>query len=677
MVRQVPEVTTQATIAAEIDALRASRPHRAEAICREFLDENPGSVDLLRLLGHALTKQARYPEAEQVVRQALALKPDFPHLHEDLASVLAMQQRFEEAVPSLERAIRLEPRLPLAHKKLGEALAALGRGREADAAFEEFFEQDTGKGQVAIALEHLRSGRQDEAVETLRTALRENPDNIDAMRCLAQVYVREKERLGDAEALLRRATLLAPDYVAAWMLLGGILHESGRHSESVDVFRRVTAIEPRHVAGWTGLGNAYSYAGDVERSRESYVRAVSLDPRAPGAQMGLGHVLKTLGDQPGSLRAYRAAIAVKPGFGEVYWSMANLKVFRFQDAEVTAMEEQLRRDDLSASEEIHFRFALAKAYEDRCDYDRAWHQYDTGNHKQRQQVFHDPVAFEVRHEEIIKVFDREFLERHAGQGFESAAPIFIVGLPRSGSTLVEQILASHSQVEGTQELPTLSRLAASIGRYHRDQKQYPHTVRDLRGRDFRAYGRQYVEEACAFRTTGKPHFTDKLPNNFSHVGLIHLILPNAKIINTRRHPFDSCLGAYKQLFAKGQDFTYDMTELAVYYRKYHETIQHWHRVLPDKVLDVHYEETVTDLESQVRRILAHCGLPFETGCVRFYETDRPVKTASSEQVRQPIYTRALGYWRHYEQHLGIWQEELGDILEELPEAVRNAGLVQP
>jgi sulfotransferase family protein len=232
-------------------------------------------------------------------------------------------------------------------------------------------------------------------------------------------------------------------------------------------------------------------------------------------------------------------------------------------------------------------------------------------------------------------------------------------------------------VEGTQELPTLTHLVSSIGRYRRDSKQYPYAVRDLKPKNFRAYGRQYLEEAAIYRFTDKPYFTDKLPNNFSHVGLIHLILPNAKIINARRHPFDSCLGAYKQLFGKGQHFTYDMLELAEYYRKYHETMQHWHRVLPGKVLDVHYEETVTDLETQVRRILAHCGLPFEEGCVQFHQTDRAVKTASSEQVRQPIYTRALGYWRHYEKHLGMWQEQLADIIDELPESVRNAGVNQP
>jgi tetratricopeptide (TPR) repeat protein len=675
--RQIPEANAKASFEKALEALRVNRPHRAEAICREHLVESPGSVNHLRLLGHSLLKQARYLEAEQVVRQALALRPDFPHLHEDLGSIFAMQQRFAEAEPCFREAIRLEPGLPLAHRKLGEVLAALGRGLEADAAFEEYFEQDADKGRVATSIDHMRAGRKAAAIEALHGALRESPDNVDAMRCLAHIYIQDKERLSDAEALLRNATSLAPDYAAAWMLLGGLLHELGRHPESVRAFRRVTELEPRNAAGWTGLGNAHSFAGDTEQSREAYVQAVTLDPHAPGAQMGLGHVLKTLGDQAGSLRAYRAAIAAKPDFGEVYWSMANLKVFQFEDAEIDAMEEQLKRNDLTDSAAIHFRFALGKAWEDKGDYDRAWHYYDTGNQKQRRQVFHDPLMTDQRHDQIIEVFNREFLQRHAGAGDESTAPIFIVGLPRSGSTLIEQVLASHSQVEGTQELPTLTHLVSLIGRYRRDHTQYPYAVRDLKARNFRAYGRQYLEEAASYRFTDKPYFTDKLPNNFSHVGLIHLILPNAKVINARRHPFDSCLGAYKQLFGKGQHFTYDMSELADYYRKYHETMQHWHRVLPGKVLDVHYEETVTDLEAQVRRILAHCGLPFEEACVQFHQTDRAVKTASSEQVRQPIYSRALGYWRRYEKHLGTWKEELADILDELPETVRNAGINQP
>ncbi len=674
MVRQVPEVARDRSVAAALEALRDNQPLRAEFICREFLERTPGSVDHLRLLGNALGRQGRHTEAEQVVRQAISLMPDLPFLHEDLGSLLALQERYAEAVPCFEQAIRLEPQLPLAHKKLGQALAALGRGSEADESFEEFFDRDPARGKVAVALDHLRAGRKEEALDTLRAALRENADNIDALRVLAQLYWKEDKQLSDAEALLRRVTKLKPGHTMAWTMLGGILLESNRHAEAMECYLAAIRTDTGCAVAWSGLGIAHSHAGDVDKAIEAFERAISLRPGNANVHLSYGHALKTRGDQPAALRAYRAAIAAKPDFGEVYWSMANLKVFRFEDAEIRAMEEQVARDDLNDTSDIHFRFALAKAYEDRGDFDRSWHYYESGNERQRKTVFHDPVAMELRHEQIESVFTPELFGKFAGQGHESAAPIFIVGLPRSGSTLVEQILASHSQVEGTAELPTLVHLAFSIGRYRADRKRYPESVRDLRGRDLKAYGRQYIEEAAAFRSTGRPFFTDKMPNNFSHVGLIHLILPNAKVINARRHPFDSCLGGFKQLFAKGQHFTYDLADLAAYYRQYHETMKYWHRVLPGKVLDVHYEETVTDLETQVRRILAHCGLPFEEACLNFHENKRAVKTASSEQVRKPIYTDALGYWRRYEKHLGTWQQELGDIVDTLPETVRNAGL---
>ena len=678
MVRQVPEITPapkakQASVKAALEALRVNRPLRAEEICRDFLDRNPGSVDHLRLLGHALSKQERYADAEQTVRLALSLRPDFPHLHEDLGSVLALQGRHKEAVPCFERAIQLEPRLPRAHQKLGQSLALLGRGREADAAFEEFFEQAPAKGQVALAMNHLRADRKSEAIDTLRSALRDDPDNVDAMRCLAGIYMREEGRVSDAEALLRRATTRAPDFVAAWSMLANLLRESDRHREAIDCFKTVATLEPDNPAAWAGLGATYAHVGEVQKSIDAYDRSLALNWGVAGVHMGYGHVLKTAGDQSRALEAYRAAIRLRPDFGEVYWSMANLKVFRFKSEEVAAMEEQVSRTDLSESADVHFRFALGKAHEDKGDYEAAWHYYDSGNQRQRKRVSHDPVVNEIRHEEIIEVISREFLESRAGAGFDAPDPILIVGLPRSGSTLIEQILASHSLVEGTAELPTLSRVADSIGRYRRDHVVYPKSVLDLRTKDFRAYGQQYIEETRNYRSTSRPFFTDKLPNNFSHVGLMHLILPNAKIINARRHPCDSCLGSYRQLWGEGQHFTYDMMELAAYYQQYHLTMKHWHDVLPGKVLDVHYEETVTDLETQVRRILTHCGLPFEEACVRFHETQRPVKTASSEQVRQPLYTGALGYWRRYEKHLGLWLEEFADIIAELPEVVRNAG----
>jgi tetratricopeptide (TPR) repeat protein len=674
VVRQIPEVGHDRQIEAALNALQAGRAARAEAICRERLGRDPESVEFLRLLAQALLRQSRLAEAELVVRKALALRPSYPPSQEDLGSILMMQGRHEEAVRIFEHALQLDQGLPLAQKNLGRCLAALGRAAEADAAFEKFFEQDRTRVRVAFALDHLKAGRKEEAIRELRRAVRDDPDDVDALRHLAQIFLQDEQRQSDAEAILRRVTALTPGYADAWAMLGTLLHRARRCEEASQCNAKATELDPGHAIAWSGLGNDYARIGRMEESAEAYRRAVELEPKAAGVQMSYAHVLKSIGSQSEALAAYRRAVALKPELGEAYWSMANLKVVRFEDAEVAAMEAQVRRDDLAASPDIHFRFALGKAYEDKGDYDRAWEYYLSGNQKQRAQVFHDPVGFEVRHERIAEVFSGEFMQSHAGEGFESDAPIFIVGLPRSGSTLVEQILASHSQVEGTLELPTLGNIAESIGRYRRDRVEYPLTVRSLRPRDFRAYGRQYLEETQPYRATDLPRFTDKLPNNFSHIGLAHLILPNAKVINARRHPLDSILGNYKQLFGMGQNFTYDLTELIMYYQQYHAIMKHWHALLPGKVLDVHYEETVGDLETQVRRILGHCGLPFEEACLRFHETQRAVRTASSEQVRQPLYTRSLGNWRRYEKHLAPWMADLEGIIAELPESVRNAGL---
>ncbi|MSQ97905.1 MAG: sulfotransferase family protein [Xanthomonadales bacterium] len=674
MTMSQPPVKKPESLASALAALQANRPLRAEEICRDYLLLNPGCKDHIRLLSHALMKQGRLKEAEDQVRFALSMEPKSPLLLEDLGSIFALQDRFAEAIPWFEAAIKHEPTLPLVHKKLGQALAALGKGKEADQEFREYLELDTDKGLVASAVEQMQAGRFDEAVTSLKNILRDNPENVDAMRYLAGIYYSKKLHLDDAEALLRHATQLAPGFVAAWMLLGPVLMERAKFLDAIAAFGEATRLAPQDAEAWGGLGNAHARASNVEESVQAFARSVALDPNSPGIQMGYAHVLKTIGDQAGALQAYRAAIREKPGFGEVYWSMANLKVFKFEKHEVTAMEQQLERDDLKTSPEIHFRFALGKAYEDRRDYDRAWHYYHSGNELQRTQIQYDLNEFELRQAKIMEVFSREFLAARAGQGCKAADPIFIVGLPRSGSTLIEQILASHSQVEGTAELPILSKIASSIGRYRRDNVQYPQAVRDLRAKDLTAYGEQYLEDTRRHRATDRPYFTDKLPNNFSHIGLVSVILPNARIINTRRHPMDSCLGAYKQLFGQGQNFTYDMFEIAEYYRQYHALMTHWHSALPGKILDVHYEETVTDLEGQVRRVLEFCGLPFEHQCLKFYTTERAVKTASSEQVRQPIYRGALGKWRRYERHLGVWQEVLDDIVRELPETVRNAGL---
>lgn len=667
-------ISKDKSISTAIEAIKAGRPLRAEEICRDYLEEHPGCADHLRLLGHALMKQNRLQEAEEQIRFAMELRPNYPQLHEDLGSVLGLQQRFEESIPPLEKAIQLEPTLPLAHKKLGRALAAVGRGKEADEAFTEFFERDPEKGKIALAADHIKAGRHDEAITAFRAILRKNPDNIDALCFLSLAYVKGGKAKADAEALLRRATQLAPDHVSAWLNLGALLAEQSKYLEAIECFKNATKLESAHAAAWAMLGNAYGHASYPEKSARAFKKSLDLNPEVAHNQMGLAHVLKTIGDQQGALAAYREAIRLRPQFGEVYWSMANLKIFNFENEEVDAMLEQVGRDDLSESEDVHFRFALGKALEDRKDYDRAWHYYHTGNQNKRMTVQYDPTEARNRRKHIREVFNREFLGENEGHGLDAPDPILILGMPRSGSTLIEQILSSHSQVEGTAELPSLGNLSAAIGRYRTDNVQFPHTCLNLRRKDWQAYGQQYINETRRYRETDKPFFTDKLPNNFPLVGLLHLMLPNARVINTLRHPLDTLLGNYKQLFGHGQNFTYDMHDLADYYQQYHATIQHWHEVLPGKVLDVHYEDTVLDLEGQVRKVLDHCGLGFEESCVHYHENTRSVKTASSEQVRQPIYTGALGTWRRYEQHLDFWKEEMADIIAKLPENVRNAGL---
>ena len=657
-----------------IEALRSGKPDVAETLCREHLNSHPASVKHLQLLGHALMQLRRFGEAETQLKIAIALAPDYPPLAEDLGSALAQQRKFEEAIPFFEQAIRQDPGLANAHKKLGQALAAVGRGKDADEAFKVFFEKDPETGAVAVGAEHMRAGREDEAVQCFRQSLKDNPDNVDAMLFLAAVYLKRRKTRGDAEALLERATQIAPGFTQAWLDLGQTYLKRAKRMEAIEAFTQATVLEPDNGNAWARLAGAHSSAGYPEQAAEAFRKAIALAPNVANFHMGQGHALKTLGDQPASLRAYREAIRLKPSFGEVYWSMANLKVFKFEDEEVASMEEQLKNTGLSEATDVHFRFALGKAYEDRKDYDQAWAHYHSGNERQRQLLEYDSVDNSVRQDAIRSYFTRDLLSKAEGNGYADEGPIFIVGLGRSGSTLIEQILASHSQVEGTEELSVLGKLSDSIGRYRPDGKHYPEILDTFRPIDWRALGLEYLDGAKRYRMTDKPIFTDKLPNNFPFVGLLHLILPNAKIINARRHPIDACLGNYKQLFGRGQNFTYDIFDLADYYKEYCLTMDHWNEVLPGKVLDVHYEETVTDLEGQVARILEHCDLRFEEQCVRFHETERAIKTASSEQVRQPIYTGALGKWRDYESHLDEWQDALGAIIDQLPDVVKNAGL---
>ena len=605
------------------------------------------------------------------MRLASSIAPNYAALYEDLGSLEALSGNLDAAIEHLQQAVLRDPTIASAQKKLARALADAGRHDEIDAVMEDYFEQNEDAALVAAGAEHYRGQRYDDAESVLVKALRKSPQNIDAMRFLAMVYHKQGKKLSDAEALLRKATTIAPDFHQAYSNLGRVLIDNDKSDQAIATYQKLISLKPDDDDAYAGLGRAYAHTGDIDSAAEAYRKSIALNPEVPSIHMAMAHMLKTQGQQSGALEHYRQAIRLKPDLGESYWSMANLKTCRFEPSEMAAMEEQLLSSTLSERARVNFEFALAKAYEDKRDYSQAWDHYHAGNQKKREVIDYDPVEHEVHLQHVKEVFSSEFFAEHASAGYQEAGPIFIIGLPRSGSTLVEQILASHSQVEGTAELPNLGAIATGTGKYRHDGLTYPQTASILTARDFAAYGKDYLKQVAHHRVEGTPYFIDKMPNNFIHVGWIKLTLPNARIINTRRHPIDSCLGAYKQLFAKGQDFTYDMLELSEFYRTYVDIMDHWRAVLPGAVLDVHYEDTVTDLEAQVRKLLDFCGLPFEEQCLRFHETRRAVKTASSEQVRKPIYRSALGLWKKYGDALDTWQEDLAQIIDDLPDSVKD------
>jgi tetratricopeptide (TPR) repeat protein len=648
-----------------IAAVNAGDLGRAEALCRATLASHPRDVNALGLLGAVLVKLNRDEEAEAALRRVIALAPAFAKPHEDLGYLLVRLGRPAEALVLLQRATQLDVTQESAWHTLGKALAMLGRGREADGAFERCFALSPERRLMALAAEHQREGRLAEAAQLYRRVLRQRPRNVDALRLLAAIALRNG-KADKAERLLERAIAIAPDFLAALLDLGRLRKEQDRYEEALQCFDRALALEPDNPQVHYLRGATLAPAALTAEATAAYERCLELRPAHAGALLGIGHLHKTVGRAADAVAAYRACIDARPDGGEAWWSLANLKTYRFSDAEVATMQKRLDAGGLTVQSEVNLLFALAKAHEDRGEYEAAWEHYRAGNTRQRAEVSYDPVHTEITNDRLVDVFGAEFLASRAGSGsvgLPDPAPIFIVGLPRSGSTLLEQVLASHSQVEGTSELPYLSRVALSLNSRRADGLHYPEVLRELPDPAFREMGEAYMRQARLHRQTAKPRFIDKNPNNFPHVGLLALILPQARIIDARRHPLDATVSCYRQLFARGQPFTYDLNELGEYWLQYQRMMDHWAEVLPGRVLTVQYEDVVADLPGQAARLLAFCGLPWEDGCLRFHATERAVRTPSAEQVRQPIYADAVGRWRRYEPHLGELLEVLAPVRE--------------
>jgi tetratricopeptide (TPR) repeat protein len=662
-------LATKSTLFEAVDLINSGRVTEAEALCRAAVARNADDVNMTALLGATLLKARKIAEAEKYLRQSIQLAPNFAKPYSDLGLLLLQSRRAEEAASVLQQAAQLEPGDGDVWFNLGKSLALLGQGRAADAAFEKSFELNPERKALALAAEHQQQGRADQAERLLRELLRNQPDNVDALRLLGVLSL-AAGRLQEAERLLKRATHMAPDFAEAQLDLGRVYKEQHKLQAAIEAFERAIALEPGNFLTHFLLGSVLSPAARTEDAITAYRKVLELRPRHSGAWLGLGHALKTAGQQEEAIAAYRECLRLRPGSGETWWSMANLKTYRLSDEDIAAMQQQLAKQEGSGEDEegfstqsrVNMLFALAKAYEDRGDDQLAWHYYELGNSTQRMQENYDPVRTEVVNDEIIKVFNAGFLQKNTGLGHPSKEPIFIIGLPRSGSTLLEQILASHSQVEGTSELPYVSLISNTAGRNRADGLVYPRALGDANPGKWAEMGQTYLDLARIHRSEGKPRFIDKMPNNFPHVGLIHLMFPNAKIIDARRYPLDSTLSCYRQLFARGQSFVYDLTDIGEYFLQYQRMMDYWHEVLPGRVLTVQYEDMVTDFDHQLARLLEYCDLPFEESCSRFWETSRPVRTASSEQVRQPIYTKSIHRWRRYEDQLGELIEVLQPIL---------------
>jgi len=649
-VRRIRELVKERELAPALSATEA------------LLATVPENRDVLYLRARAQRLSGATAAALATLAELERLHPRFSRLYEERGLCHVVLKEAPQAISALLEAVHINPALSASWSMLEGLYRMTGQATNAAAAAAHVATLKQLPSEVVAATGLFSDGELGAAEELVRAFLLRHGHHVEAMRLLARIGI-ERDVLDDAQLLLEGVLELAPDYQAARADYVRVLNERHLYKEAREQAARLLATDPanrdfRTVHALTSVG-----LGQHERAIGEYRGLLEGAAQPAELHLSIAHSLKTLGRTSEAIGEYRAAAAARPGFGDAYWSLANLKTYRFEEAEVAAMRAAEAAPLTSVVDRYHLCFALGKALEDAGEYAQSFRFYERGNALRRDASRYRPEAHEENTRLQKAVCTPELFARHAGGGATAADPIFIVGLPRSGSTLIEQILASHSQVEGTHELADVPRIVAGLRGREADagNPHYPDALGRMSEGDFRRLGEKYLADTRVYRT-GKPRFIDKMPNNFRHIGLIHLMLPNATIIDARREPMACCFGNFKQLFATGQEFTYGVEDIARYYRTYLELMRHWDRVLPGRVLRVQHEDLVDDLEGNVRRLLGHCGLDYEAASVEFHKTERSVRTASSEQVRQPIYRDGLEQWRHFEPWLGTLRAALGDAL---------------
>jgi tetratricopeptide (TPR) repeat protein len=625
-----------------------------------LLDSEPDDFEALYMSAVCRRYRREYDTALETLRTLMTLAPEHGRAHQEEGHTWRDMGRPDQALAAYARATRFNPALVSAWREQHRILEAKGLSAEAAQVKAQLDYLGKLPRPLIAVMDLIGQGKLLRAEDLCRQFLEKVPHHVAAMRLLADIGLRLGV-LDDAEFLLEAAVRFEPGNVPARIDYIQALRKRQKFHQALEQARYLLDQAPENPQFQSLFAIESMQSGDYDTAIEAFDKVLARLPGDPTTLTSKGHALKTSGNYEASVRTYQEALKSKPGHGEAWYSLANLKVYTFTDDELAQMLVRLEDRHLSHADRVYLSFALGKAYEDRQDYASSFEHYAQGNRLKQAQSRYDADAITSDLEAQKRVCTTALFERRTGAGCPAPDPIFIVGLPRAGSTLLEQILSSHSQVDGTLELPNILSLAQRLRRRARTGKagRYPEVLSDLDEAELAEFGEEYIRDTRVHRR-GAPFFIDKMPNNFRHLGLIRLILPRAKIIDARRHPMACCFSGYRQLFAEGQEFSYDLADVGRYYRDYVQLMDHWDEVLPGFVLRVLYEDVVEDLESQVRRILDFCGLPFEEACLKFYRTERSVRTPSSEQVRQPIYRSGLELWRHYEAWLGPLRASLGE-----------------
>ena len=612
----------------------------------EILTIHPANLKVLNMLLDTYIKINKAAEALKIIKKLIRLEPNKKEhqeklikLHQFLNDDQAYQSaliEFHKNFPSIQTA-RIISNIHIEND----------REEESDQVIQNFFESDKTYGELYKGIRHVKAGRLKLAEESYKKVLKKDKNNIDALRLLGLLAFKTKD-YEIAERLFLKVLQLDPSFSLAWDNLAKLYRIQNKLLKSIPAFENLIKLDPRNFEALVSLGTVFIKLSKYHEGIQLYEKSLKIKPENPRVYLSLGHALKTIGERKKSEAAYQNAIKYFSLSGEAYWSLANLKTYEFSDKEIINMESSLIKN-IHPNELTQMHFALGKAYESKRQFDKSFEHYAEGNWQQRKQISYNAEDYKISIDELIDFFDKNknLFNLKAQSNFDD--PIFILGLPRSGSTMIEQILSSHSLIEGTQELPNILTISRDIKLI--DQKKgYPNNLLGLDQSSFDDLGKKYIDETKWARSS-TPYFIDKMPNNFVHIGLIKLILPKAKIIDARRNPMDTCFSCFKQYFAKGQHFTYDLDDIARYYKDYVRLMDYWKKLFPEEIFTINYEQVIDNPNDRIRDLLEFCNVKFEDSCINFHKSKRPVKTASSEQVRQPMYKTGLDYWKNYSNNL--------------------------